>query len=179
MNNLPENIWTSLTVLHKDLLVAKEVLYNKCGFDCTFPRVEAESSDYAAYTFKINGLFIKYRAAKITPTKIGQFVTLWKRDGKGPIQPFDISDNIDLFIISTRNDNYFGQFIFPKTVLLEKGIISGSNNEGKRAIRVYPPWDNATNKQAQKTQQWQLEYFLEIVQDKPTDLVRAKRLFQR
>jgi hypothetical protein len=25
------------------------------------------------------------------PTKVGQFVTLWKRLGRGPIQPFDLS----------------------------------------------------------------------------------------
>lgn len=178
MNNKSCNIWTSSKAIHNDLLVAKELLYNKCGFDCTLPRAESESADYGAYTFEINGLSIKYRVAKVTPTKIGQFVTLWKRNGKGPIQPFDNSDNIDLFIVSTRNDNYFGQFIFPKSVLLEQGIISDCNNEGKRAIRVYPPWDNTENRQAIKTQKWQLEYFLEIIEDQSIDLTRAKKLFQ-
>lgn len=177
MNNQSDNIWTSSKIIHKDLLAAKEFLYNRCGFDCTLPIAEAESSDYGAYTFELNGLTVKYRVAKITPTKVGQFVTLWKRHGKGPIQPFDNSDQIDLFIISTRSGNHFGQFIFPKSVLLERGIVSDSNKEGKRAFRVYPPWDMTTNRQAQKTQQWQLEYFIEIINDQSFDLADAKRMF--
>jgi MepB protein len=42
----------------------------------------------------LNGLRVQYRVAKITPTKVGQFVTLWKRVGRGPIQPFDLSDPV-------------------------------------------------------------------------------------
>jgi hypothetical protein len=97
--------------------------------------------------------------------------------GKEPIQPFDISDNVDLFIISTRSGDNFGQFVFSKLVLFEKGILSGNNKEGKRAIRVYPPWDNATNRQAQKSQLWQSDYFLEIGKDDQTVLAREKKLF--
>ncbi|TRW95625.1 MepB family protein [Flavobacterium gawalongense] len=51
--------------------------------------------------------------------------------------------------------------------------------EGKRAIRVYPPWDTTTNKQAQKTQKWQLDYFLEIPLDKPINLNRAKLFYSQ
>jgi hypothetical protein len=190
MNKLSEN-WTSLAAIHKDLLDAKEFLYAKCGFDCTLPIAESESKEYGAYTFKVNGLSILFRVAKITPTKTGQFVTLWKRHENGAIQPIDTSDHIDLFVISTRKESDWGQFVFPKSVLLEKGIlsnsvqlpehgaiISGTNHGGKRAIRVYPPWDKTTNKQAQKTQQWQLEYFIEIAKDNPIDLARAQMLFQ-
>ena len=45
--------------------------------------------------------------AKITPTKIGQFVTLWKRSGKLPIQPFDLS--IDFVVVSVRKGDLFGR----------------------------------------------------------------------
>ncbi|MFQ6421766.1 MULTISPECIES: MepB family protein [unclassified Bacillus (in: firmicutes)] len=48
---------------------------------------------------------------------------------------------------------------------------------GKRAIRVYPPWDKTTSRQAQKTQAWQLEYFLEIPVNRPIDCVRAQMLY--
>lgn len=160
-----------------DLLAVTEFIYDAFGYECTPPIPEKESTEYGAYDFEINNLSIKFRVAKITPTKIGQFVTLWKRIEKGPIQPFDITDSIDLFVITTRKDNHFGQFIFPKSVLCEQGIISTNTKEGKRAIRVYPPWDKTTNKQAQKTQKWQLDFFLEIPSDKPIDMERAKMLY--
>ena len=169
--------WTTSNIIHSDLLAIKELIYDANEFACSFPIKEAESSEYGACTFELNGLSIKFRTAKITPTKIGQFVTLWKRIEKGPIQPFDITDSIDLFVISTRKDNHFGQFVFPKSVLCEQGVISTNNKEGKRAIRVYPPWDKTTNKQAQKTQKWQLDFFLEIPSDKPIDMERAKILY--
>lgn len=170
---------TTSTTIHHDLLAAKELIYDKFNYECSLPIKEAESSEYGAYTFEINTLSVTFRVAKITPTKIGQFVTLWKRIDKGPIQPFDFADSIDLFIISTRKENRFGQFIFPKSVLCEQGIVSTNNKEGKRAIRVYPPWDVTLSKQAQKTQKWQLDYFLEIPSDKPIDLELLKKLHKK
>jgi hypothetical protein len=162
--------------MHPDLLIAQEHVYDKCGYTYTTPLKETESAEYSACNFKLHGLKIKFRNARITPTKIGQFVTLWKRKGDGPIQPFDSSDPIDLFIVSVRSGKHLGQFIFPKSVLTYQGILSTKKKEGKRAMRVYPPWDITTSKQAQKTQQWQLEYFLEIPPKKAVDLVLAKKL---
>ena len=163
--------------IHADLLLAKEHLYDSCGFKCSLPKKEKESADYGAYSFTINNNSIVFRVAKITPTKIGQFVTLWKRIDKGPIQPFDFTDAIDFIVISVRKDNRAGQFVFPKAVLCEKEIISTTTREGKRAIRVYPPWDEAINKQAQKTQQWQLNYFLEIPTAEKVNIEDAKKLY--
>jgi len=167
----------TLKELPEDLITAQSLLYTPCKFNCTQPTAEAESADYAAYTFELNGLFVKYRIAKITPTKIGQFVTIWKRIENGPIQPFHTSDDIDLFVISTRDGDRCGQFIFPKKLLQEKRIISTDHKEGKRAISVYPPWDITISKQAQKTQQWQLAYFLEITAGQPIDFERAHMLY--
>lgn len=169
---------TTSTTINQDLIATKELIYDKFNYECSIPIKEAESSEYGAYTFEIDTLSVTFRVAKITPTKIGQFVTLWKRIGKGPIQPFDFTDSIDLFIISTRKDNRFGQFVFPKGVLCEQGIVSNNTKEGKRAIRVYPPWDETLSKQAQKTQKWQLDYFLEISNEKPIDLELLKKLYK-
>ncbi len=72
--------------IHKDLLVAIDLMYNKCAFICTPPRAESESADYGAYTLGIGRKSVKYRVAKITPTKTGQFLTLWKRRENGPIE---------------------------------------------------------------------------------------------
>ncbi|MDA6069370.1 MepB family protein [Flavobacterium sp. AC] len=169
------NNWTIPESLPKDLIIAKDVIYDCCDYEVSQPKPEAESADYDAYTFYLNGKHICYRMSKITPTKTGQFVTLWKRNKTGIIEPFDFSDAIDFVIISVRKDDLFGQFIFPKSILLEKGIFSTATKEGKRATRVYPPWDETTSKQAQKTQQWQLDYFYTINPD--PDLNKFKVLF--
>lgn len=157
----------------KDLILIQEILFRNYNFKITQPILEAESSEYGACTFVLNNLNILFRTAKITPTKTGQFVTLWKRINQGPIQPFDSTDPIDLFIVSVRTDNHFGMFIFPKSILITKEIVT-DKKEGKRAIRVYPPWDITTSKQAQKTQKWQLDYFLEIQQNPEGDFDQAK-----
>ncbi|TDO69848.1 hypothetical protein EV143_11322 [Flavobacterium chryseum] len=169
--------WTQTKLLPNDLITAKELVYDNCNFECTEPQPEMESRDYDAFDFRINSRKIKFRSAKVTPTKTGQFVTLWKRNKSGIIEPFNFSDAIDFVVISVRKDDFLGQFIFPKAVLLQKGIFSTAAKEGKRATRVYPPWDETTSKQAQKTQQWQLDYFLAIPNNKSIDLDRAKKLF--
>jgi len=166
--------WEDSKSLPKNLLIAKELVYDVCGFDCSEPQPEKESQEYEAFDFKIGESLIKFRSAKITPTKTGQFVTLWKRNQKGIIEPFDYNDAIDFVIVSVQKEYLLGQFIFPKEILLKKGIFTTPIKEGIRATRVYPPWDETTSKQAQKTQQWQLNYFLSI-SDK-TDLNRAKFL---
>lgn len=112
----------------------------------------------------LNDSRIIFRVAKITPTKIGQFVTLWKRTNEGPIKPYDDCDELDLLVVNTEKDKNFEQFIFLKSVLLEQGILSKNNRGGKRAIRVYPPLDQVANKQARQSQKWQLVYFLPISQ---------------
>lgn len=153
-----------------------ELVYEKCFFNCTALKAASESEEYGACTFKLNERSIIFRVAKITPTKIGQFVTIWKRNTAGTIQPFDVLDEVDFIIISTRDNTNFGQFIFSKDILLAKGILADKNQKGKMAIRVYPPWDITLNAQAIKSQQWQLDYFLTISTNVAIDLNRAKQL---
>lgn len=153
------------SMVHPDLLLAEELVYKPSGLIFQNLKAEDESADYGASEFTINNLSIKFRVGKITPTKVGQFVTFWKRIGKGPILPYEFNDSFDFLVISVRAGNHLGQFVFPKTVLCEKGIVSCNEKEGKRAMRVYPPWDKAENSQAKKTQAWQLEYFIKFSED--------------
>ena len=162
--------------LQHHLHTAKTLVYDKCGFDFGGLVADDESQEYGACTFRLNGLKIKFRISKITPTKTGQFVTIWKRNKEGVTQPFDLADEIDFLIISSQHGADLGQFIFPKSVLLDKGIITGNDKEGKRGIRVYPSWDIVTNKQAEKTQLWQIKYFLIINNSDRTNLNLPKQL---
>ncbi|MER6103580.1 MepB family protein [Streptomyces sp. NPDC001832] len=162
---------------HGDLIAAKALIYDSCGFTCSQPVPEAEGAAYAAHEFTLNGLSIRFRAAKTTPTKVGQFVTVWKRSPAGPIQPFDATDPVDLFIISTRDHQHFGQFVFPMDALRQHGVVSANGSGGKRAFRVYPPWVITTNRQASSAQAWQLDFFLHLHQHGPIDLARAQELY--
>jgi hypothetical protein len=164
-----------LNSFHNNLKIAKEIVYDKCGFNLTNPKLNRESIEYGACSFELNGMKIQHRVSKITTTKIGQFVTIWKRNAKGITEPFDFLDELDFIIITSINGNNFGQFIFPKSVLADKGIITKNGKEGKRGIRVYPPWDVVTNIQAGKTQSWQTKYFL-MINKNSTDLILAKKL---
>lgn len=132
------------------------------GFEIVNLKLNSESKEYGACSFTLNGKSIQFRVSKITPTKIGQFVTIWKRNKEGITEPYDSSDQLDFIIIFSESGEKAGYFLFPSSILIEKGIISHKNKQGKRGIRVYPPWDIAANKQAQKTQSWQTNYFVSI-----------------
>jgi len=163
--------------LHDDLLAAKALLYDPSGFVCSLPVPEPESAEYAACGFTLDGRSVRFRVAKTTPAKVGQFVTVWQRSEEGPIRPFDADDGVDLFVISSRDDDGFGQFVFPREVLCERGIVSRNGRGGKRGFRVYPPWVTTTSRQAGSTQAWQVKYFLRLGQDGPDGLTRARALY--
>jgi hypothetical protein len=163
--------------IHPDFLAAADRIYGPLRLECSALEVEPESAEYGACHFRLGEWSLVFRASKITPTKIGQFVTCWKRIGNGPIQPFDASDSFDLLVVSCRSGEHFGQFIFPKSVLREKDIVSVQNKGGKRGIRVYPPWDEPESRQAQRTQVWQSAYFLKIDENAALDEVRTRRLY--
>lgn len=167
----------NFTTAPADLLLSKESVYDKAELLLASLQKESESDEYKAHRFLINNKKICYREAKVTPTKTGQFVTLWKRNQTGIIEPFAYSDDIDFVIITVRKDQNWGQFIFPKKIALEKGIFSTQNKEGIRATRVYPPWDETSSKQAQKTQKWQLDYFFLFTDLDDIDLNKIRKIF--
>jgi hypothetical protein len=165
--------------MNSDLNYILENVYCKCEYSLSSLAKEAESADYSAYTYRLNTLSVKFRTAKRTPTKIGQFVTLWKRNAEGTTQPHDIFDPIDLVVISVRDNQNFGQFVFPKSALAKHGVFSTPTKEGKRGFRVYPPWDQTNNKQAEKTQKWQLDFFLDLNFKIPLNVEQVKKLYQK
>ncbi|MFD7066551.1 MepB family protein [Streptomyces sp. NPDC059913] len=171
MTNHP---WTGL---HDDLLAAKALVYDPGGYACSWPVHEPESAEYAACAFTLDGRSVRFRSARTTPTKVGQFVTVWQRSEEGPIRPFDMDDGVDLFVISCRDTNGFGQFVFPREVLCERGIVSRNGSGGKRGFRVYPPWVTTTSRQARNTQAWQMHHFLDLGGAGSPDPSRAHGLY--
>jgi len=96
---------------------------------------------------------------------------------KPPAASHEMSDPVDVFVVSARSGAHLGQFVFPKAVLAAQGVVaSGESNAGKRALRVYPPWDTTTSRQAERTQAWQLLYFLDLTEGRAMDLERARAL---
>ena len=148
--------------LPKEFKQLKAILFEKLNLESSEIKLEKESQDYCALNFKINSLDLKFRLAKITPTKIGQFVTLWQRNSRGIIEPFGSQDQIDFCIIQCETESNFGVFIFSKEILIQKGIFSSENQKGKLGFRAYPPWDLTSSKQATKTQNWQKDFFVNL-----------------
>ena len=164
----------SNSTFYQNLKLAQKYIYEPCDFTISQAAADKESDEYGAGTYKLNNIRVITRTAKITPKKIGQFVAIWQRDDDGITQPQHVDGEFDLMVINCQDGDRFGQFVFPKAALAKHGIISTSNKRGKNGIRVYPVWDKAVNKQAMKTQAWQLGYFLVV--DENSDLKRAKRL---
>ncbi|PWH86102.1 MepB family protein [Brumimicrobium oceani] len=160
MNKTQENIKPLYKPSELELLVKK--IFIPSAIRLTGLSLEKESKAYLAYTFLLNGRKSIFRKAKITPTKTGQFVAIWKRNKEGITAPYSIFDSLEYMIIFTEKEQEKGVFIFPKEALHQNKILSDEKLNGKRGIRVYPPWDEPKNNQAMKTQIWQKKYFLHL-----------------
>lgn len=121
--------------------------------------IEPESAAYFGCQLRIGALLVKFRSARITPTKNGQFVTLWKRNALGVTEPLDCQDPFDYCLIAVANGAERGLFVLPKSILAEHKIVTDTV-PGKRGFRVYPPWDTPQSRQAATTQKWQLKHFI-------------------
>ena len=148
-------------ILHSNLNNLKLLFSKTCEIEIKNYQREKEGTNYNAALFDLGLTKAIFREAKITPKKIGLFVTLWKRNKNGVTTPFHEKDNIDIIIIEVKKLGRIGHFIFSKSILVEKAIISTTTTEGKRGFRIYPPWEIPSNKQATKSQLWQSRYFFE------------------
>ncbi|WP_066221801.1 MepB family protein [Formosa haliotis] len=153
-----------------------KVIYNPLNLKISKFELEQESKAYKACLFELSGRHILCREAKITPKKKGQFVTFWKRNIEGVTTPFSMDDSFDFYVVNVRDQEQYGQFVFPKSVLLKHRVLSSENNPGKRAFRVYPDWVEPDNKQAKRAQEWQIDYFYRI--NSQTNLNKVSALYQ-
>lgn len=140
---------------------------------------EPESAEYGACRLGLDQRAVVFRVARTTPTKIGQFVTIWKRPIAGAdIAPLDTSDGVDFVVVNVADGAQYGQFIFDQDALLKYGVMSRDGHGGKRAIRVYPPWTHPVAAAAIKTQQWQLGYYVALPPGGEAPCARLRTLFR-
>jgi len=147
---------------YKVLNYVNENLYQPNRLLISDVKEEVQNSEYGAGVFQLNEKLVRFRVAKITPNKTGQFVVFWEKDKNGKNQAFSYEKAPDLLVINTFTEHKFGQFVFPKEILIKQNILKTTDTKGKMAMRVYPGWEKPISKQAIKTQKWQLDYFIEI-----------------
>lgn len=159
-----------------------------------------ESSKYEALNFSLNDRRIVYRKGKVTSDRPGAFLAVWQR----PIGE-DLNSNKPIPLTSTELDYLFihveshsniserlehrskyGMFIFPVSLLIEKGILASVNSKGKTGFRVFPPWSEdrgvvgtkVFSESGKKTQRWQIPFFLDIDENGLIDSCKLKKLLQ-
>ncbi len=147
----------------QEIQIVQDKAFKKLNLIISDITKDLECDEYFGYNFKLDQFNIKFRKAKVTPKKIGQFVTLWKRNPETKeTEPFQYNDDFDFYIIYTEHENHQGFFLFSKKALIQHQILTTESKEGKRGFRVYPDWDIAENKQAIKTQNWQQKSFINL-----------------
>lgn len=118
-----------------------------------------DNAKYSACEITINNKKTCFRKGKITPTKSGHFVSLWKHSDKSNI-PYDINDNYELYVFEIEYDkDKLGYFIFPSAILSKHKILSTDDSIGKLGFRLYGPMYKLKNKTSINTQKWQSVYF--------------------
>ncbi|WP_109699136.1 MepB family protein [Chitinophaga deserti] len=149
--------------MHPLIHQIERTVFAPCGLAITDIVKDAESEEYHGYDLQCNNnIRIKFRLAKLTPKKVGNFVALWKRSSAGVTEPFEHDDPFDYYLVAVQSENTYGLFFFPKYVLAKNGILTHEGKEGKRGFRLYPDWVKAPNRQAEKTQLWQSPFFIPL-----------------
>lgn len=162
------------TALH----YVNKMIYEPNNITVKSVQEEKQNSKYGAGTFQLNRRTVRFRVAHTTPAKAGQFAAFWEKDVTNKNQPYLYEDAPDLLVITVfKNEKEFGQFVFPKELLLKKDILKSASTKGKMAIRVYPVWDSPDSKQAMKTQKWQLPYFVDMSNQKSLPLEKIMELY--
>lgn len=162
----------------KVLMYVNDTLYRPNELKVSSVQEEPQNSKYCGVKFKLNSKSIRFRLAHTTEKKAGQFVSFWEKDEKNRNQAYGFDRATDLLVINTfGKGDYFGQFVFPKEVLLDKGILKNGPIKGKMGMRVYPSWDEVTSDQARASQTWQGKFFIDFGEDKEILNKKVRELY--
>ncbi|MHA0858080.1 MepB family protein [Paenibacillus sp. CMAA1364] len=162
---------------YKALTYVNENFYKPSNLKIENIQEEIQNEKYGAGIFRINSKTVRFRVARITPKKKGQFIACWEKDSDNNNQAYSYENTTDLLVVNTFGSNHdVGQFIFPKEILLKHNILKTDTSKGKMALRVYPSWDTLSSKQAIATQSWQSPYFINL--NHPSSLQEFDKYFQ-
>jgi hypothetical protein len=185
--------------LHDELLIILQNNFAPSGYK--LPNAyelipHNQNAQYHGYAFTLNQKRIIYRKAKITPDRPGAFLALWKRPADlSNSKPIPLANEFDYLLVAVSSDGLTtsnnqvantqsGFFLFPVELLVKKGIVTGRNQKGKTAFRVFPPWSEsralkgtgAFSNSAKVTQRWQCDYFLNQNQHGLVDLIKLNNI---
>jgi hypothetical protein len=164
----------------KALAHVNKIVYEPNQLTLKTIQEEKQNSNYGAGTFQLASRSVRFRVAKKTPNKVGQFVAFWEKDENDTNQPFTYEKAPNLLVINAfLSNDQWGQFIFPKDILSKHDILKTSTTKGKMAIRVYPDWDIPTSKQAKETQKWQLPYFVDLSDTNKLPMIKILELYSQ
>ena len=147
-----------LNTLHPDVALALQHRVNQ-GTVLGAIRPDIENAEYGGVVVVLDGIPVRARVGKATTTKVGHFVTVWRRNEDGVPEPFRDDDGVSGLLVVVRGNGQVGVFSSPTAVLRERGIVSGRGSAGKRGFRLYAPWIQVSSAQARRTQEWQTQYF--------------------
>ncbi len=121
---------------------------------------ENQNEEYEGIAFP--NLGIRSRLAKRTPKKKGYFVASYVAKEGIKNRPYTSDESLDYLAICISDSEHEGAFMFPKQMLVSKGILT-TDKLGKMAFRVYPPFEMDLNATATLTQTWQSRYYHNIL----------------
>lgn len=124
-----------------------------------YPHSEDQRGEYESGLVCIGDELWRIRTAKITPTRPGAFVAVWKRDEEGETRPFDVDDITVGLMVFVQDGEHFGVFRFTVAQPVLLGVTRSEAKPGKRGFRVYPSWSIGLNAQATRTQALQAPAF--------------------
>ncbi|WP_404497710.1 MepB family protein [Arthrobacter sp. GAS37] len=125
-------------------------------------QVEEQNNDYESGVARIGKEQWRIRTARITSTKPGAFVAVWKRGEGGSTRPFTAAESMSGLLVFVEEQGRFGVFQFTKAHLISLGYVSSDLHPGKRGFRVHPAWCTDLNPQASRTQSSQGVAFVEL-----------------
>lgn len=125
-------------------------------------QIEEQNSDYESGVALIGKEQWRIRTARITPTKSGAFVAVWKRDEGGSTRPFTADESMSGLLVFVEEQERFGVFQFTPAYLISLRYVSSELHPGKRGFRLYPAWCTNLNPQAIRTQRAQAAAFTEL-----------------